>query len=70
MRQVLKNAEAMAGRSTAAIPKFTEAQALEMRDYLVTNASYEGMYTGFDAMEENAGLLQVPPWRHLPWHSV
>ena len=58
MRQVLKNAEAMAGRSTAAIPKFTEAQALEMRDYLVTNASYEGMYTGFDAMEENAGLLQ------------
>ncbi len=58
MRQVLKNCEATAGRSTAAIPKFTEAEALEMRDYLVTNSSYEGMYTGFDAMTENAGLLQ------------
>lgn len=58
MRQVLKNCEATAGRSTAAIPKFTEAEAHEMRDYLVTNSSYEGMYTGFDAMTENAGLLQ------------
>lgn len=58
MRQVLKNFEATVGRSTSAIPKFTEAEALEMRDYLVTNASYDGMYTGFDAMTENAGLLQ------------
>ncbi|MBV5285935.1 MAG: hypothetical protein JZU45_07620 [Methyloversatilis discipulorum] len=58
MRQVLKNAEATAGRSNAAIPKFTEAEAHEMRDYLVTNSSYKGMYTGFDAMTDNAGLLQ------------
>ena len=29
-----------------------------MRDYLVTNSSYQGMYTGFDAMTDNAGLLQ------------
>ncbi|QKO22574.1 VPA1269 family protein [Rhodoferax sp. BAB1] len=58
MRQALKNAEATAGRSTAAIPKFTEAEAHAMRDYLVTNSSYKGMYTGFDAMTENAGLLQ------------
>ena len=58
MRQVLKMAEATAGRSTAAIPKFTEAEAHAMRDYLVTNSSYKGMYTGFDAMSENAGLLQ------------
>ena len=58
IRQVLKNCEATAGRSTAAIPKFTEAEAFEMRDYLVTNSSYQGMYTGFDAMTDNAGLLQ------------
>lgn len=58
MRQVLKNAEATAGRSAAAIPMFTEAEAHAMRDYLVTNSSYKGMYTGFDAMTENAGLLQ------------
>lgn len=57
-RRVLKNCEANAGRSTSAIPKFTEAEALEMRDYLVGNSSYEGMYTGFDAMTENVGLLQ------------
>lgn len=58
MRQALKNAEAMAGRSNAAIPKFTEAEVHEMRDHLVTNSAYDGMYTGFDAMTENAGLLQ------------
>lgn len=33
-------------------------EAFEMRDYLVTNSSYQGMYTGFDAMTDNAGLLQ------------
>lgn len=58
MRQILKSCEATAGRSTGPIPKFTEDEVIDMQAYLVTNASYEGMYTGFDAMTENAGLLQ------------
>lgn len=58
IRHALKMAEANAGRSHAAIPKFTDIEVEEMRPFLVTNAAYEGMYTGFDAVRDNAGLLQ------------
>lgn len=58
IRQALKAAEAAAGGSRAAIPKFTDEEVDAMRPYLVGNSSYEGMYTGFDAIGENAGLLQ------------
>lgn len=58
IRQTLKAFEAAAGRSHAAIPKFSDEEVDGMRPYLVVNSSYEGMYTGFDAIGENAGLLQ------------
>lgn len=58
IRQALKAAEAAAGGASAAIPKFTDDEVNAMRPYLVGNSSYEGMYTGFDAIGENAGLLQ------------
>lgn len=58
IRQVLKACEAAAGRPSSAIPKFSDEEVHEMRSYLVGNSSYEGMYTGFDAISENAGLLQ------------
>lgn len=58
IRQTLKAFEAAAGGSHAAIPKFTDEEVDAMRPYLVVNSSYEGMYTGFDAIGENAGLLQ------------
>jgi hypothetical protein len=58
IRQTLKECEAAAGGARASIPKFTDEEVDAMRPYLVTNSSYEGMYTGFDALSENAGLLQ------------
>lgn len=58
IRQALKAFEASAGASRASIPKFTEQEVDAMRPYLVVNSSYDGMYTGFDAISENAGLLQ------------
>lgn len=58
IRQTLKAFEAAAGGSRAAIPKFTDDEVDAMRPYLVVNSSYDGMYTGFDAVRENAGLLQ------------
>lgn len=58
IRQALKAFEAAAGGAYAAIPKFTDEEVDAMRPYLVVNSSYAGMYTGFDAIGENAGLLQ------------
>ena len=58
IRQTLKAFEAAAGQSRAAIPKFSDEEVDAMRPYLVVNPSYEGIYTGFDAIGENAGLLQ------------
>ncbi len=58
IRQTLKAFEAAAGGAHAAIPKFTDEEVDAMRPYLLVNSSYEGMYTGFDAIGENAGLLQ------------
>lgn len=58
IRQTLKACEAAAGQSHSAIPKFSESEVEAMRPYLVVNSSYEGMYTGFDAIADNAGLLQ------------
>lgn len=58
IRQTLKAFEVAAGGASTAIPKFTEEEVDAMRPYLVVNSSYEGMYTGFDAIGENTGLLQ------------
>ena len=58
IRQTLKAFEAAAGGSHATIPKFSDEEVDAMRPYLVANSFYEGMYTGFDAIGENAGLLQ------------
>jgi hypothetical protein len=58
IRQALKACEAAAGGSRAAIPKFTDEEVDAMRPYLVANSSYDGMYTGFDAIKDNTGLLQ------------
>lgn len=58
VRQALKAFEATAGGSNSTIPKFTDEEVDAMRPYFVVNSSYEGMYTGFDALGENVGLLQ------------
>ena len=58
MRDVLRTANARAGHSAAPIPKFTDREVDEMRPFLVANPAYDGMYTGFDAVTDNAGLLQ------------
>ena len=58
LRRALQMAQANAGQSQVPIPKFSDSEVEEMRPYLVGNPAYQGMYTGFDALAKNGGLLQ------------
>lgn len=58
IRQALKKAEMTAGQSHASIPKFSDVEVQAMTPYLVGSSTLQGGYTGFDAIVENAGLLQ------------
>jgi Putative phage integrase len=59
IRQVLRDAHHRAGDTQGMLPRFTEEEVDRMRPYLLVNEQYKGLYTGFDALEENAGLIQI-----------
>lgn len=59
IRQVLRDAHGRTGDTQGMLPRFTEEEVGRMRPYLLVNEQYQGLYTGFDALEENAGLIQV-----------
>lgn len=59
VRRAMMQASDQIGDSVGALPRFSEAEIGRMRPYLLANSQYEGFYTGFDALEENVGLIQV-----------
>jgi hypothetical protein len=59
MRKAMLQASERAGDSRGLLPRFSEDELVEMKPFLLTNVNYDGMYTGFDALEENIGLAQV-----------
>lgn len=58
-RRAMSDAHAKFGKSDGALPRFSESEVKDMLPFLVGNSQYKGMYTGFDALEEHAGLVQV-----------
>lgn len=59
VRQALMQASQNIGDESSALPRFTEDELGEMTPFLISNPIYEGGYTGFDALNDNAGLVQV-----------
>jgi hypothetical protein len=59
VRQQLLRAEKIAGDSRGPLPRFSESEIQNMKHFLLSNPTFEGLYTGFDALEENVGLVQV-----------
>lgn len=59
VRHALMEASKNIGNENGALPRFTEEEIEEMKPFLLSNPNYEGAYTGFDALNENAGLIQV-----------
>lgn len=59
VRRAMLEANRRVGAADGALPRFTEAEIGRMRPHLVGNPLAEGLFTGFDALIENAGLIQV-----------
>lgn len=58
-RQAMSDAHAKFGKAEGALPRLSEPEVRDMLPFLVGNSQYKGMYTGFDALEEHAGLVQM-----------
>lgn len=59
MRKAMLQASERAGEAQGLLPRFSAEELVEMKPFLLSNVNYEGLYTGFDALEENLGLAQV-----------
>ncbi len=57
VREHLLRARASVGDADGPLPSFSQDDLEELRPFLVTNPKYEDMYTGFDAWQENKGLV-------------
>lgn len=58
-RRAMAEAHAQFGKAEGPLPRLSEAEVKDMLPFLLGNSQYKGMYTGFDALEEHAGLVQV-----------
>ena len=57
VREQLLKARKAVGDSTGPLPHFTQDELEELKPFLVSHPNYKDMYTGFDALEENKGLV-------------
>lgn len=58
VRRAMLEASKMAGDNLGPLPRFTEGELESMKPFLLSNPAFAGLYTGFDALEENVGLVQ------------
>ena len=59
VRQHLLKARAQAGDAAGLVPNFSQDELDSIRPYLISNPNFKGMYTGFDAIEDNKGLVLI-----------
>lgn len=57
VREQLLRARASVGDAAGPLPGFSQDDLEELRPFLVANPNYKDMYTGFDAWQENKGLV-------------
>lgn len=57
VREQLLRARASVGDTAGPLPSFSQDDLEELRPFLVANPKYKDMYTGFDAWQENRGLV-------------
>lgn len=58
VRQAMLQASKLAGDKLGALPRFSEEELEDMKPFLLSNPDFQGLYTGFDALEDNVGLVQ------------
>lgn len=57
IREALRQAHERRNGEPGSIPSFTQEELKREKAYLLSHPDYQGRYTGFDALEENAGLV-------------
>lgn len=59
VRRALMQANERAGDPLGPLPRLLESEIADMEPFLVSHPDHQGLYTGFDALQENVGLIHV-----------
>lgn len=59
VRRAMMQANERAGDSLGPLPRLLESEISDMKPFLVSHPDHQGLYTGFDALQENIGLVHV-----------
>lgn len=59
VRRAMTQAYQRAGDSLGPLPRLLESEIEELKPFLLSNPAYQDAYTGFDALQDNKGLIQV-----------
>lgn len=59
VRRAMMQAQERAGDSLGPLPRLLESEIDELKPYLISHPDFQGDYTGFDALQDNVGLIQV-----------
>ena len=59
IRNYLIKARDLAGDKAGPLPRFSQDELDELRPHLLSHPDYQDMYTGFDALDDNKGLVLI-----------
>jgi hypothetical protein len=59
VRRAMMQANERAGDSLGPLPRLMESEIEDIKPFLVSHPDHQGLYTGFDALQENVGLIHV-----------
>lgn len=59
VRRAMMQANDRAGDSLGPLPRLLESEIEDLKPFLISHPDHQGMYTGFDALQDNIGLLHV-----------
>jgi hypothetical protein len=59
VRRAMTQAQQRAGDSLGPLPRLLESEIEELKPFLLSNPDFQDSYTGFDALQDNIGLIQV-----------
>lgn len=59
VRRAMLQANERAGDTLGPLPRLLESEIKDLAPFLISHPDHQGLYTGFDALQENIGLVHV-----------
>jgi hypothetical protein len=59
VRRAMLQANERAGDSQGPLPRLLESEIKDLTPFLISHPDHQGLYTGFDALQDNIGLVHV-----------